>query len=187
MLNDSEKTLDLRPTISTSRLVLRPFQIEDAKRVQQLAGHPLVAATTATIPHPYSDGIAESWIGQHLKWFQTGQGVQFAIVSRSLNTLIGCIDLSISAHQSRAELGYWIGVDFWNQGYCTEAAKAVIHFGFTNLNLNKITSRHLSSNPSSGKVMIKAGMRKEGLLRSEFLKNGQFHDLEVYGILRAEN
>jgi RimJ/RimL family protein N-acetyltransferase len=183
MLNDSQTIQDLQPGISTPRLILRPFQVEDAKRVQQLAGHPLVAATTATIPHPYADGVAESWIRQHLIWFQSGQAVHFAIVLKSLNSMIGCIDLSINPHHSRAELGYWVGVDFWNQGYCTEAAKAVIDFGFTNLKLNKITSRHLSSNPSSGRVMVKAGMHREGLLRREFLKNGQFYDIEVYGLL----
>lgn len=177
---------DLRPTLTTERLILRPFMGSDASRVQLLAGDPLVAATTANVPHPYPDGAAEVWIAQHLKWFLSGHGVQFAIVVKTTGILIGCIDLGIAAAHSRAELGYWIGVDFWNQGYCTEAASALVGFGFETLGLKKITSRHLSINPSSGRVMSKVGMKKEGLLRREFTKNGTSYDVEVYGLLREE-
>ncbi len=176
-----------RPSLVTERLVLRPFVLSDAEAVQRMAGHPLVAATTATIPHPYPDGAAQEWINKHNLWFQKGNAVQFAITLKENDKLIGCIDLNgIADGNSKAELGYWIGVDYWNNGYCSEAALAVLKFGFEKLNLNKITSRHMSSNPSSGRVMVKAGMKKEGLLRQEFKKNGIYVDIEVYGILRTE-
>jgi RimJ/RimL family protein N-acetyltransferase len=77
-------------------------------------------------------------------------------------------------------------VQFWNQGYCSEAAAAIVKFGFENLNLNKITSRHMSTNPASGRVMVKAKLKKEGVLRQEFRKNGKFVDVEVYGVLRED-
>jgi ribosomal-protein-alanine N-acetyltransferase len=182
----NQSTPDLRPTLTTERLVLRPFQLGDATAVQHLAGHALVAATTATIPHPYPDGTAEAWITMHRKWFQLGQVAPFAITLKASHALIGCIDLAITAAHARAELGYWIGVDYWNHGYCSEAAKSVVEYGFRELRLNKITSHHLSTNPASGQVMIKAGMMKEGLLRKHFIKNGVPQDLEVYGLLREE-
>ncbi len=54
-----------QPTLHTPRLILRPFQLSDASAAQQLAGAAEVAAMTLTIPHPFGDGIAESWIATH--------------------------------------------------------------------------------------------------------------------------
>ena len=105
---------------------------------------------------------------------------------KTTNELIGCIDLGISKENAKAELGYWIGFDYWNKGYCTEAAIAIVKFGFENLKLNKITSRHMTGNPASGRVMMNAGLTKEGTHREEFQKNGVFHDLEVYGVLKGD-
>jgi len=175
------------PTLRTKRLILRPFDITDAAKVQQLAGHPLVAATTANIPHPYPDGAAEEWIALHGDWFRKGVGAQFAMTLLNTKELIGCISLmSISKSNYKAEIGYWVGVDFWNKGICSEAATAIFDFAFEKLGLNKITARHMTNNPASGRVMLKLKMKKEGLLRQEVFKNGQFYDLEVYGILRSE-
>lgn len=178
---------DQRPTIETSRLRLRPFAITDAARVQQLAGHADVAATTAYVPHPYPDGAAEEWISEHAENFQRGIAVQFAIVIKATDELIGCIDLvDICKQHHKAELGYWIGVPYWKRGYCSEAATALVAFGFEQLQLNKITARHMTINPASGRVMRNAQLKHEGTLRQEFNKGGRFFDIEVYGVLRED-
>ncbi|MCM2324255.1 MAG: GNAT family N-acetyltransferase [Oligoflexia bacterium] len=175
------------PSIETKRLVLRPFRLEDAKEVQRLAGHPRVAATTAAIPHPYPDGAAEEWISEHGAWYEERRSVTLAVELKAGGALIGCIDLlGVSANHARAEMGYWIGVDYWNQGYCTEAAAALVGYGFEQLGLNKVTARHIVFNPSSGKVMLKVGMKQEGLLREDFFRDGAFYDMCVYGITRAD-
>lgn len=172
------------PTLILSRLILRPFELSDAREVQRQAGNPKVAATTATIPHPYNDGMAEEWISMHADWFKKGNAVDWAIELKDGKKLIGCISLGINKIHKRAELGYWIGEEFWSQGFCSEAAVGAIHYGFESLHLNKITSRHMSENPSSGKVMIKAGMEKEGYLKQDFFKDGKFVDMVVYGLLK---
>lgn len=176
-----------RPTLTTDRLILRPFDLGDAKRVQQLAGDPLIAATTATVPHPYLDGVAEKWIGQHESWFQKSLAATFAITLKTDGALVGCIDIVIDKTNCLGEIGYWVGVDYWNQGYCSEAMKAIIDFSFQYFNLNKITCRHMTINPASGRVMIKNGMKHEGTLRQDRFKNGIFLDVEVYGLLRSEH
>ena len=177
---------DLRPSLSTERLYLRPFQLSDAKDVQRMAGHPLVYATTATIPHPYPDGAAEAWISKHSEWYRDGVGVQFAITAKKDQALLGCIDLfGISKAHKKAEIGYWIGVDYWNQGICSEAAREVVKFGFCSLQLNKIIGRYAVHNPNSGRIMKKLGMQKVGVLRQDFFRDGKFSDIMVYEILRS--
>ncbi len=176
----------LIPTIQTDRLVLRPFHIEDSKEVQRQVGSPKVAATTAAIPHPYPDGAAEEWISKHQGWFNSGTSVDFAIVLKGANKLIGNISLMINKANQKAEIGYWLGEEHWNNGYCTEAMKEVIKYAFEVRNLNKITCRHMMTNPSSGKVMIKSGLTQEGYLKQELLKDGQFYDTVVYGLLKSE-
>ena len=97
--------------------------------------------------------------------------------------MIGAIGLEINKEDHNAELGYWLGREFWNQGYCTEAAIAMIEFGFESLGLRRIVSEHMARNPASGKVMEKAGMTREGLRRKHVRKWGVFEDVVVYGIL----
>ncbi|HAR41803.1 MAG TPA: GNAT family N-acetyltransferase [Bdellovibrionales bacterium] len=175
-----------QPTLETKRLILRPFTLGDAKDVQHLAGDPAVASTTAAIPHPYPDGAAEVWIrGQAEAWRQKKNAI-FAMVVKGNGPLIGAIDLIINERQSKAELGYWVGVPYWNKGYCTEAAATIIRFGFDSLNLHKISARYIASNPASGEVMKKIGMKQEGYLREELVRNGRREDMVVYGILKAE-
>lgn len=176
-----------RPILKTERLILRPFTLNDASEVKQLAGDKDIAATTLFIPHPYEDGMAEEWIGKHQEEFDRGEVITFAIVHRENKFLVGAIALSeIKKHDETASMGYWIGKPFWNHGYCTEAAHAVLKYGFEVLNLNKIHAHHFKHNPASGKVMLKLGMKHEGCLRQHVKKWGEFVDLEAYGILREE-
>lgn len=168
------------------RLVLRPFKLADAPDVQRLAGAREIAATTLNIPHPYEDGVAEAWISKHQETFDQGKGVTLAITFRTNGRLIGAISLMDIRSKHQAELGYWIGKPYWNQGYCTEAARAMLRYGFQVLELQRIHACHLSRNPASGRVMQKLGMQHEGRRRQHVVKWGEMDDLELYGILRSE-
>ena len=174
-----------QPTLSTSRLVLRPFTVADAPDVQQLAGVAEVAATTLNIPHPYLDGMAEAWIATHAPAWDAHAGVTFAIVSTS-HELRGAISLQLAAAHQRGELGYWIARPYWGQGLATEAATAVLQFAFGALALNRVHASHFTRNPASGRVLQKLGMTLEGVHRGHFLKNGRFEDIAQYAILRSD-
>jgi RimJ/RimL family protein N-acetyltransferase len=175
-----------RPTLNTERLLLRPFVLADAKEVQRLAGDKAIADTTANIPYPYLNGMAEQWIATHQERFEAGELVNFAIVQRETNVLIGAISLmNLSTHHERGELGYWIGQPNWNKGYCTEAARAVLAYGFSVLELNRIHGRFIKRNPASGRVMKKIGMIPEGCLHAHDKKWGQFEDIVLYGVLKS--
>ena len=139
-----------------------------------------------TIPHPYPDGAAEAWIATHDPAWEARTLATFAIADRETDALRGAIGLMLAMPHLRAELGYWVGVPFWNRGYCTEAVRAILAFGFDTLRLHRIEARHLMRNPSSGRVMQKVGMTCEGVNRGAFLKGEMFEDAAIYAILRDE-
>jgi RimJ/RimL family protein N-acetyltransferase len=175
-----------QPTLETERLILRPFLLADAAEVQRLAGDRAIAETTATIPHPYPDGAAETWIASHPDRYSRGECATFAITRRDGGALLGAIGLEINPEMQRAELGYWVGKSYWNHGYCTEAARAVVRFAFEDLGLRRVFAQRYRRNPASGRVMQTAGMRHEGTLRQHAVKWDVVDDIEVYGVLHEE-
>lgn len=174
----------IQPILKTSRLLLRPFALSDASDVKRLAGDRSVADTTLNIPHPYLDGMAEEWIATHTLGFETSALANFAITTLAQGELIGSIGLVIQRRFDCAELGYWIAVAHRNEGYCTEAAHAVVKYGFDALRLNRIHSSHLSRNPASGRVLDKLGMMREGRQVQHVKKWDSYEDLILYGLTR---
>ena len=144
-----------------------------------------MALNTLTIPHPYPDGAAEAWIAAHERPPAEGEDGEhvFAIDDGELAGLIG---LHVKPRDHAAEIGYWVGVPYWGRGYATEAARAVLRFGFEDLGLNKIYAGYFARNEASGNVMRKLGMRHEGTLRQHHCKWGEYVDVVMYGILAGE-
>lgn len=175
-----------QPTLTTPRLILRPFRLTDAQRVQELAGTREVADTTLTIPHPYPDGSAARWIAMHEPHWRHGTSVVYAITEGAGGALVGAVGLEIDTQHATADLGYWIAPACWNRGYATEAAAAMVDFTFSALDVNRIQARHFTRNPSSGRVMQKLGMTLEGVHRQALRKWDRFEDAACYSILRAE-
>ncbi len=177
--------MDACPTLHTERLILRQFQPSDADTVQRLAGVKEVAAGTL-LPHPFEVEAAAQWIAQQQEQFAAGTAITIAIVLAEEEQLIGSIGMDIASEHQLARLSYWLGTDYWNQGYCTEAVRAVIDYGFTRLSLHRIYAPHFHNNPASGRVLRKIGMTYEGRMREHYIRFGRFVDVEIYGILREE-
>jgi L-fuculose-phosphate aldolase len=182
---DSPRGSDGRPTLRTDRLVLRPFEAADAPAVRRLAGAREVADNTLTIPHPYPEGEAEAWIAGHPDAFRNGDLVIFAITTAG-EGLVGAVGLMLERETGIGELGYWIGVPYWGRGYATEAARAVVRYGFETLALNRIAARAFCRNPASSRVLRKIGMSHEGTQRKSLPKCGELLDTELYAILRED-
>lgn len=174
------------PPLLTERLILRSLTLEDAQDVQHLAGERDVAATVIRIPHPYEDGMAEAWIRSCYDTFEKEEGLHFAITLRTDRNLIGVIGLEFDRASENSELGYWIGKPYWNCGYATEAAKAVVAYGFEVLKLNRIHAYFFKRNVASGRVLEKIGMQCEGCLRQHVKKWDNFEDIMGYGMLKAD-
>lgn len=174
-----------QPTLETERLVLRSFRMADVPAVQLLANDADVARNTLNIPHPYTDQDAEDWIASHPEQLQRREAVTYAVTTR-VEGVVGAVGLILDLEHARAELGYWIGAPYWGHGYATEAAAAVVAWGFRSLELNRIHASHFPRNPASGRVLRKLGMRHEGSLRRHVKKWDEFLDLELFGLLRPD-
>ncbi len=170
-----------QPTIDSTRLILRPFRLDDAFSVQKLAGDKLIAATTANIPHPYPNGAAEAWIKAHPENWERGESATFAIQLKGLRKVIGAISLMDIATDS-AEIGYWVGVPYWGNGYCSEAVSALVAFAISGLALRCVTAMHLQSNPASGKVLQKCGFSCTGVDIQKPWKSDAFATVDTYEI-----
>jgi len=172
--------------LQTERLTLRPYAPSDIPALLPLIGAREVAATTLRIPHPYAESDARDFISVIQEELASGTGLRLAIVLRESDTLCGGVGLRIETDHHRAELGYWIGVPYWGNGYATEAARAVVKYGFETLGLHRIFASHFANNPASARVLQKVGMRHEGRQRAHILKWGEFLDLEMYGMLAPD-
>jgi len=179
-------SLERPASLETQRLRLRPFGPEDAEAVAELCAAWEIAETTARIPHPYDLSMAETWIASQPAALARRESITWAIEARDSASLIGAIGLDFDLPNRLAEAGYWIGVPYWNLGYCTEALQAVVAYGFEHWDLNRIQARHMTKNAASGRVMIKAGMEAEGVLRQSIYRWGQFEDAAMYAVLRDE-
>ncbi len=175
-----------QPKLETDRLILRPFVPDDAPAVQAMCSAFEIADTTLSIPHPYPEEAAPMWIDTHAPTWEEGTGVTYAVTNRADGTLIGAIGLSLAREHARAEMGYWIAVPRWGQGYCTEAGRALLAFAFDVMGIHRVQARHFVRNPASGRVMQKLGMRLEGVHRGAMKKWDVFEDLAVYAVLADE-
>ena len=174
------------PTLTSPRLVLRAFTLGDVPRLENLLDTPEMGDTTLYLPYRYPPGGAADWIRSHALSATAGDEYTWAITRRDPGDVIGVIGLlTVHAHK-RGDLGYWLGVPYWNQGYMTEAVRRVIAFAFDDLGFVRVEAGHVPNNPASGRVMHKAGMAYEGTLRAYYHKDGQSIDIAMRAIVRTK-
>lgn len=170
--------------IETERLILRSLTEHDANRIEELAKDYDVVRTTLSIPHPYPKGSAKDFIKRVDEEENKGKFIGLSVIEKKSTELIGVINLSLTTQHQRGELAYWIGKPYWNKGYGTEAAQAMVVYGFEKLLLNKIFAASFTSNPGSFRILEKIGMTYEGTLKQHVIREGNYYDLAYYGILK---
>jgi 8-oxo-dGTP diphosphatase len=166
---------DTQPRLETPRLILRPLRPEDAPDIQRMAGEWEVARFTANIPHPYGEGMAESWIRSHREDFE----IVFGIERRSDGAFVGCIGIEPDVASREAEFGYWIGTPFWGSGYATEALQALVDHAFATYDIDRARSAAMPENPASIRVQEKVGFRYVGVKRQPAPARGGHIGVEV--------
>lgn len=173
--------------IETSRLVLRPFVLEDAEAMyRNWASDPEVTKFLSWPTYKSVDTaheILDLWVPQ----YQDDTFYQWAIELKEIGEPIGSI--SVVNHDDRvdmAEIGFCIGKPWWGQGIMTEAFQAVIDFLFGEVGVQRIEAGHDPNNPASGAVQRKCGLKYEGTLRRSIRSNQGITDKAVLAILKEE-
>ncbi|MBQ8001682.1 MAG: GNAT family N-acetyltransferase [Ruminococcus sp.] len=173
-------------TIKTERLVLRQFTPEDAQAMyNNWAKDERVTKFLTWAPHENLETtqyVLGLWCADYKRddWYQWAIEYKGEVIGSI--SVVRCFEANDSA-----EIGYCMGYDYWGKGIMTEAAKAVIDFLFSQINVNKVVICHAVKNPASGKVAQKCGLTFEGTHREEFKALwGEFLDISCYGIVRKD-
>lgn len=172
------------PSVETDRLLLRRLEADDLEDVFAYASDPEVAKYTSWPAHETLKDSRE-FLNFVLDLYKNGEVAPWGVVCEG--KVVGtCGFLDWNRHSSRAEIGYALSSKVWGRGLMTEAVRAVISFGFRAVNLNRIQGRCEVENIASIRVMEKAGMRLEGVLREHEYSEGRYLDIVIYSILRRE-
>ena len=175
-------------TLQTERLILRPFQQGDG--VFMFKNWASDSAVTKYLRHaPHKDvGVSNDIVEMYIEDFGKNDSYKFCICEINSNEPIGSINIHVASQfDNIGEFGYYLSKEKWNKGYITEALQAVLEFGFSEMNLNRIEACHSIDNKASGRVMQKVGMKYEGLLRDGYKSYLEgYQDCCLYSILKKE-
>ncbi len=171
----------------TERLVIREYTKKDLDGFLRVVRQPEIRATTYGIPDNYSRWRAKWWmrIIRQNRSLQTAY--EYGVFLRENGLYIGNTGLiNMDSYHYHADITYYIDREQMNRGYATEAAAAMIQYGFEDLGFHKINGVCMSVNGASRRVMEKLGMTYEGTLRQDLLKNGIYYDLDRLSLLKDE-
>ncbi|MDO5376941.1 MAG: GNAT family protein [Clostridia bacterium] len=174
------------PTLDTPRLILRRIAMRDAKdifaysRDEEVARHVLWSAQRDI-------GEARDYAKFMMRRYRNDEPSSWGIVEKASGRLVGTIGyMDYSEENGSVEVGYSLARWLWNGGYMTEALARVIAYTFDEMDINRIEAQHELTNPASGRVMEKCGMKREGVLRQRLYNKGKYVDVALYAILRSD-
>jgi len=174
------------PQLETNRLILRKLTPHDASDVFAYASDPEVTKYLLWSTHrTISDSLA--FISAALARYETGAPAPWGIVLKDEGRLVGTCDY-ISCHHThrRAEIGYALARPCWGRGIMTEAVRKILDYGFRVKDFHRIQAMCDLPNIGSARVMEKAGMTYEGILRDYMVHHGTSRSVKLYSILRNE-
>jgi ribosomal-protein-alanine N-acetyltransferase len=169
--------------IHTTFGMVRPWSSYDSSALVKYANNRKVWLNLRdAFPHPYTEASAVAFLEMVDRQNPT---TFFAIATEA--EAIGGIGVSLNqdVHRLTAEMGYWLGEPYWGKGFMTEAVARFTQYVFECFQLKRIYAEPYASNPSSCRVLEKAGFALEGRLRSSVIKDGQILDQFLYARIRT--
>jgi [ribosomal protein S5]-alanine N-acetyltransferase len=171
-------------SLHTDRLILRPVEATDVQTLFALRSNPDLMRY---IPRPIATKLAdaEAIIQIMLKGIEDGTKRNWAVTLKENNTCIGIFGYhQIYPEHFRAELGYMVLPEFQRKGYTTEAVRAIVNYGFTEMNLHSIEAIIDPRNIASEKVLTNLGFQKEAHFHENMYFEGCFIDSAHYTLFR---
>lgn len=173
--------------IHTLRLLLRPFRITDMEDMFRNWASDAEVTRFLTWPPHESVEVTRTLLQSWILRYEQGDYFNWAIEWKESHQVIGNISVvKLDESKDAAEMGYCLCRSFWGQGIMPEALQAVMAYLFDTVGLNRIAACHDANNPKSGRVMQKAGMKYEGMLRSAGRNNQGICDEVWYAALKAD-
>lgn len=176
-------------TLTTDRLLLREFTEDDWPRVREYQLDPMYLRYYPWTPKDRSPEAVRDFVAGFMSYRTESPRTryQLAVTLKPEGVLIGnCGIRRSSADQTTADLGYELDPKYWGRGYASEAAEAMVSFGFSRLGLHRIEATCVADNLGSIRILEKLGMRLEGRLRERDFYKGRWWDTLSYGILAQE-
>ncbi|MCG8310936.1 MAG: GNAT family N-acetyltransferase [Cytophagales bacterium] len=169
----------------TPRLILRKFGISDAPELSRLLKDKEVAATTLMLPYPIDLEKSKEMIRNYIEEQELKKVMRWTLtLKKNEQQIIGGIRLVPNQKFNSAEIGFWLGKNFWRKGYAFEAAMRVIEFGFNELEFNRLEAHAMAENKPSIMLLEKLGYQKEGYHPDLVIKWGAYKDVVTFGLLR---
>lgn len=170
--------------IKTKKFTLRPFRMSDIDSIRKHANDKAVSRNLSTLPHPYTKKDASFWLKKQIKLQRKKDPEEIVFAVEIKNKVAGTIGLHKIKRGHKAELGYWLGKEFWGSGIMTEAVRSVVNFGFKDLKLRRIHAGVFLFNKGSARVLEKNGFRLEGISKKEVKKDKKFIDAYIFAKVR---
>ncbi len=172
---------------TTERLIIREYKKSDLDDYIAVTSQPQIYETTYGIPQKYTKKYGKRYFRIIRENIRNIYAFEFGMFLKSNGRYLGNVGLiNISLAHKHADISYYIDKDFRNMGFTTEAAYEMLHLAFEFMDFEKVTGICMSNNPASRRVMEKLGMKYEGTLRNELLKDGVYYDLDRLSILKEE-
>lgn len=174
------------PELESERLIMRKMTEADAYDMWIYSSDPDLLAH---LPLGLTETVEESRkaIVGFMEMYQGRRVAPWGITNKADGKHIGiCGYESWNPVTDRAEIGFLIAREYWRQGLASEAARRVMRFGFENMQLNRVEARTKTENEPSKQLLLKLGMRYEGLMREHSHWKGSYQDLELYAMLKRE-
>lgn len=170
--------------LETPRLLLRPLQTSDVRTMQQLLNHREITDTMEDYPYPYPVEAAYSTVAWSERAPRQGKGFGWAITRKDDRQMIGAIFLKVFLQPP--EIGYWLGLPYWGQGYASEAANEVLRYAFETLRLPLLAAYANADNLGSRRVLEKLGMQLQHVRDypkpgTDELKAAAYYELTIGG------
>ena len=167
-----------RCVLETERLLLRRPTLADVKAIVRLANDRRIAENTRRLPHPYSQDHAVEFVRA------IAQTREMAFLIEQNHTPIGMVGVDWREPDA-PELGYWLGVDYWGQGFATEAARAAIDFAFEEFDIEHLRSGARVANPASRNILEKCGFQWCGVELHRFESLGSSTPVDCFRLTRS--